>query len=46
LQWLVRYALVAAPILMPLGFFLSVASPRSKRPNSLICLPGLLSVAR
>ena len=34
----VRYALVAAPILMPLGFFLSVASPRSERPNRLILL--------
>lgn len=38
LRWLVRYALVAAPILMPLGFFLSVASPRSEVPNSLIYL--------
>ena len=36
--WLVRMLLVAAPILMPLGFFLSVASPRSERPNSLIYL--------
>lgn len=36
LEWVVRYTLVAAPILMPLGFFLSVASPRSERPNGLI----------
>jgi len=38
LRWLARYTLVAAPILMPLGFFLSVASPRSKSPNNLIYL--------
>jgi len=38
LAWLVRYTLVAAPILMPLGFFLSVASPRAEQPNSLIYL--------
>ena len=38
LEALVRYGLVAAPILMPLGFFLSVASPRSERPNRLIYL--------
>lgn len=41
LQWLVRYTLVAAPILMPLGFFLSVASPGSQRPNGLIYLVPL-----
>ena len=41
LRWLVRYALVAAPILMPLGFFLSVASPRSQSPNNLIYLVPL-----
>jgi hypothetical protein len=35
---LVRWALVAPPILMPLGFFLSVASPRAERPNALITL--------
>jgi hypothetical protein len=38
---LVRYTLVAAPILMPLGFFLSVASPRSHDPNNLIYLVPL-----
>jgi hypothetical protein len=38
LEWLVRYTLVAAPILMPLGFFLSVASPRAEQPNALISL--------
>ena len=35
---LVRLLLVQAPILMPLGFFLSVASPRSEQPNGLIYL--------
>ena len=49
LRSLVRYTLVAAPILMPLGFFLSVASPRSQNPNNLIYLVPLgglsLSVA-
>ena|SRR5215210_7717518 len=38
LRRVARYALVAASILMPLGFFLSVASPRSERPNQLIYL--------
>ncbi len=33
-----RYALVAPPILMPLGFFLSVASPQAEKPNRLIWL--------
>ncbi len=35
---LVRVLIVQAPILMPLGFFLSVASPQSQRPNGLIYL--------
>ncbi len=35
---LVRWGLTAPPILMPLGFFLSVASPRAERPNALIAL--------
>jgi hypothetical protein len=38
MEALVRYTFVAAPILMPLGFFLSVASPRSREPNRLILL--------
>jgi hypothetical protein len=41
---LVRWALVAPPILMPLGFFLSVASPRADRPNALISLVYLGAV--
>ncbi len=44
---LVKLGLVAPPILMPLGFFLSVASPRAERPNGLIGLVylGGLSLA-
>ena len=38
LKTVVRTTLVAAPILMPLGFFLSVASPRSEQPNRLLAL--------
>jgi hypothetical protein len=38
---LVRSCFVAAPILMPLGFFLSVASPRAEKPNALIALVPL-----
>ena len=38
LEAVTRYTLVAAPILMPLGFFLSVASPQSERPSKLIWL--------
>ena len=41
---LVRWGLVAPPILMPLGFFLSVASPRAERPNALISLVYLGAV--
>jgi hypothetical protein len=35
---LVRQTLVAAPILMPAGFFLSIASPRATKPNRLLLL--------
>jgi hypothetical protein len=47
LERVARYTLVAAPILMPLGFFLSVGSPTSQRPNNLIYLVpiGGLSLA-
>jgi hypothetical protein len=38
LSMLVRVLIVQAPILIPLGFFLSVASPQSERPNGLIYL--------
>ena len=36
LKQLVRTCLTFAPILMPLGFFLSVVSPRAERPNHMI----------
>ena len=44
-EWLVRYTLAAAPILMPLGFFLSVASPRAESPNRLVWLVPLGGVS-
>ena len=37
-RWLIRLAIPSAAILMPLGFFLSVASPQNPRPNSLVGL--------
>jgi hypothetical protein len=37
---LIRTLLVAAPILMPLGFFLSIVRPSDTRPNKLIWLVG------
>ena len=38
LAWIVRLLLVLPPILMPLGFFLSVASPQAEKPNALAYL--------
>ena len=38
MRTLIRTLLVAAPILMPLGFFLSVPRPTDIRPNRLIWL--------
>jgi heme/copper-type cytochrome/quinol oxidase subunit 4 len=38
MAWVVRIAFAAAPILMPLGFFLSVTSSRAERPNGMIAL--------
>ena len=35
---LVRWLLVAAPILIPAGFFFSVAKPSAQKPNALIAL--------
>jgi hypothetical protein len=45
--WVVRIAFALAPILMALGFFLSVLSPRAERPNGLIAFVylGGLSLA-
>ena len=42
LKWVIRIAFVAAPILMPLGFFLSVTRPDAQRPSGVI---GLVYVA-
>jgi hypothetical protein len=38
MRWVVRLALPAAAILMPLAFFLSVLSPEATEPNALIYL--------
>jgi hypothetical protein len=38
MRWVVRLALPAAAILMPLGFFLSVLSTEATEPNALINL--------
>ena len=45
LATLVRTCFVIPPILMPLGFFLSVASPRAERPNALIALVPIGGIA-
>lgn len=45
LRGLTRALIVAAPILMPLGFFLSVARPSATRPNRLILLTVLGGVS-
>ncbi|MEU8246533.1 hypothetical protein [Nonomuraea sp. NPDC048916] len=41
LKDMVRLLIVAAPILMPLGFFLSVVRPSDTKPNKLIWLTAL-----
>jgi len=38
LVWIARLGAPSAAILMPLGFFLSVASPQAVRPNKLVAL--------
>src|SRR5215204_2695170 len=38
LKWVVRLTFAVAPILMPLGFFLSVTRPDAQRPNGVISL--------
>jgi hypothetical protein len=47
LKTIVRTCFAAAPILISLGFFLSVVPPRAERPNRLIALVylGGLSLA-
>ena len=44
LAWIVRIGVPAAAILIPAGFFLSVAPPRSERPNGAIQLVYLGAV--
>jgi hypothetical protein len=44
LAWVVRIGIPAAAILIPAGFFLSVARPRSERPNGAIQLAYLGAV--
>jgi hypothetical protein len=41
LAWVTRLLLVIPPIVMPLGFFLSTASPQTEKPNALIALVPL-----
>jgi hypothetical protein len=45
LKWVIRLAFVAAPILMPLGFFLSVTQPDAQRPNAVIALVYVAGLA-
>ena len=45
MKWIIRVAFAAAPILMPLGFFLSVTRPDTQRPNGLITLVYLGGVS-
>ncbi len=44
MRWVVRFALPAAAVLMPLGFFLSVLSPEATGPNALIYLTYVAGV--
>jgi hypothetical protein len=47
LKQFVRWGFAAGPILMPLGFFLSIVAPRAQRPNGVLALVflGALSLA-
>lgn len=45
LKTLTRTLIVAAPILMPIGFFLSVVRPSDTKPNKLIWLVALGGVS-
>jgi hypothetical protein len=45
LKWVIRLGFVAAPILMPLGFFLSVTQPDAQRPNGVIALVYVAGLA-
>jgi hypothetical protein len=47
LVWLARIGVPAAAILLPAGFFISVAAPKATKPNALVSLiyAGALSLA-
>lgn len=47
MKWLVRHSIPAAAILLPIAFFLSIASPDATEPNALIYLAyiGAISLA-
>jgi hypothetical protein len=45
LKWVIRLAFAVAPILMPLGFFLSVTRPDAQRPNGVIVLVYLAGLS-
>jgi cytochrome bd-type quinol oxidase subunit 2 len=45
LKWVIRLAFAVAPILMPLGFFLSVTRPDAQRPNKVIALAYLAGLS-
>jgi heme/copper-type cytochrome/quinol oxidase subunit 4 len=45
LKWVIRLAFAVAPILMPLGFFLSVTRPDAQRPNGVIALVYVAGLA-
>ena len=45
LKWVVRLAFAVAPILMPLGFFLSVTRPDAQRPSGVVVLVYVAGLA-
>jgi hypothetical protein len=45
IKWVVRLAFAVAPILMPLGFFLSVTRPDAQRPSGVIVLVYVAGLA-
>ena len=45
LKWVVRLAFAVAPILMPLGFFLSVTRPDAQRPSRVVVLVYVAGLA-
>ena len=45
LKWVVRTAVAVAPILVALGFFLSVLPPTAERPNKVVILVPLAGLS-